>query len=113
LLEETGFSVDHFSDESPALAGFAAQAVMGHGSLAEYFKAVVPEGEDPARYCACAALCGRQDAAPTDTGDAAPTDTGDADEDCRGGILPPDDGGCDKAPKDIGYFLMIATKREE
>jgi SAM-dependent methyltransferase len=111
LLEETGFSVDHFSDESPALAGFAAQAVMGHGSLAAYFKAVVPEGEDPARYCACAALCGRQDAAPTDTGDAG--------GDCRGGLQPPagdggaKDGGCDGVSKEIGYFMMIATKREE
>jgi len=58
MLEETGFEIEHFSDETPALAGFAAQAIMGHGSLAEYFKAVVPEGDDPAAYCAYAAFDG-------------------------------------------------------
>jgi len=56
MLEETGFGLECFSDESEALAGFAAQAVMGHGSLEEYFKAVVPEGEDPAAFCPCAAF---------------------------------------------------------
>jgi len=56
MLEETGFVLEHFSDESGSLAGFAAQAIMGHGSLEEYFKAVVPEGEDPSAYCPCAAF---------------------------------------------------------
>ena len=56
MLEETGFVLEHFSDESDALAGFAAQAIMGHGSLEEYFKAVVPEGEDPSAYCPCSAF---------------------------------------------------------
>jgi len=56
MLEETGFIFEHFSDESDALAGFVAQAVMGHGSLEEYFKAVVPEGEDPSIFYPCAAL---------------------------------------------------------
>ena len=56
MLEETGFILEHFSDESEALAGFVAQAIMGNGSLEEYFKAVVPEGEDPSDFfpCACA-----------------------------------------------------------
>ncbi|MCL2492458.1 MAG: methyltransferase domain-containing protein [Clostridiales bacterium] len=58
MLEETGFEVEYFSDETAALAGFAAQAIMGHGSLTEYFQAVVPEGEDPAAYCACGAFEG-------------------------------------------------------
>jgi len=56
MLEETGFILEHFSDESGVLAGFAAQAIMGHGSLEEYFKAVVPDGEDPSAYCPCAAF---------------------------------------------------------
>jgi len=56
MLEETGFVLEHFSDESDALAGFAAQAIMEQGSLEEYFKTVVPEGEDPAAYCPCAAF---------------------------------------------------------
>jgi len=56
MLEETGFEFEHFSDESETLAGFAAQAIMDHGSLEEYFKAVVPEGEDPAAYYSCAAF---------------------------------------------------------
>ena len=56
MLEETGFVLEHFSDESGVLAGFAAQAIMGHGSLEEYFKAVVPEGEDPAAFYPCAAF---------------------------------------------------------
>jgi len=56
MLEETGFTLEHFSDESDCLAGFAAQAIMGHGSLDEYFKAVVPEGEDPGAFCPCAAF---------------------------------------------------------
>jgi len=38
------------------LAGFAAQAIMGHGSLEEYFKSVIPEGEDPAAFYPCAAF---------------------------------------------------------
>jgi len=56
MLEETGFVLESYSDESGVLAGFAAQAIMGHGSLEEYFKAVVPEGEDPSAYCPCAAF---------------------------------------------------------
>jgi len=56
MLEETGFTLEHFSDESEGLAGFAAQAIMEHGSFEEYFKAVVPEGEDPAAFCPCAAF---------------------------------------------------------
>ena len=56
MLEETGFVLEHFSDESGVLAGFAAQAIMGHGSLEEYFKAVIPEGEDPAAFYPCAAF---------------------------------------------------------
>ena len=56
MAEELGFVIEHFSDESEALAGFAAQAIMGHGSLEEYFKAVVPEGEDPSSYCPCGAF---------------------------------------------------------
>jgi len=56
MLEDTGFVLEHFSDESGVLAGFAAQAVMGHGLLEEYFKAVVPEGEDPAMFYPCAAF---------------------------------------------------------
>jgi len=56
MLEEIGFEIEFFEDESGLLAGFAAQAVMGHGSLEEYFQAVVPEGDDPASYCPCSAF---------------------------------------------------------
>ena len=56
MFEETGFKLEHFSDESDLLAGFVAQAIMGHGSLEEYFKAVVPEGEDPSSYYPCSAF---------------------------------------------------------
>jgi hypothetical protein len=56
MLTEMGFELEHFEDESGVLAGFAAQAIMGHGSLEEYFKAVVPVGDDPANYCPCSAF---------------------------------------------------------
>ena len=85
MLQDVGFAVEHFEDESHALAGFAAQAIMGHGSLEEYFKAVVPEGEEPSAYCACAALCQSPEKK-----DAA---------------------SCGY-PKDLGYFLMILEKHE-
>jgi SAM-dependent methyltransferase len=61
LLEEIGFTLEHFEDESPALASFAAQAILTHGSLEEYFKSTVPPGDNPATYCACSALCGSGD----------------------------------------------------
>jgi SAM-dependent methyltransferase len=57
MAEEIGFDIEYFEDESDALAGFMAQAIMGHGSLKDYFKAVVPKGEDIAAYYACAAFC--------------------------------------------------------
>ncbi|MDR3304931.1 MAG: methyltransferase domain-containing protein [Clostridiales Family XIII bacterium] len=56
MCEEIGFELERFEDESGVLAGFAAQAIMGHGSLEAYFKSVVPEGEEPSAYCACAAF---------------------------------------------------------
>ena len=56
MAQEIGFEVEYFEDESNVLAGFMAQAVMGHGSIEEYFKAVIPEGEDPSGYCACPAF---------------------------------------------------------
>ena len=59
MLEETGFVFEHYSDEKDALAAFVAQAVMGHGTLEEYFKAVVPEGEDPQTFYPCSALDGK------------------------------------------------------
>ena len=82
MLEEIGFELDYFEDVDGVLAGFAAQAIMGHGSLEEYFRTIVPEGEDPAVYCACAALC----------------NSGlDGEKSCA-------------YPKDLGYFLMILKK---
>ena len=81
MLQDIGFELEHFEDESGVLAGFMAQAIMGHGSLEEYFKAVVPEGEDPKAYCACAAYCG-------ETANKSP---------CI-------------YPKNLGYFLMILKK---
>jgi len=90
MLEEMGFELEYFGDETNALAGFAAQAVMGHGSLEAYFKDVVPEGEDPAAYCACAAFCGGA-------------------ENKDGGVENKD-GAC-AYPKGLGYFLMILRKR--
>lgn len=56
MAEEIGFEIEYFENASDVLADFAAQAVMGHGSLEAYFKSVVPEGEDPAVYCACSAF---------------------------------------------------------
>ena len=85
MLEDMGFALEHFEDESGALASFAAQAIMGHGSLEEYFKAIVPDGEDPAAYCACAAFCGS-----AASGENAATPC--------------------KPPKNLGYFLMILKK---
>ena len=64
MLEGIGFELELFEDQSPAIAGFAAQAIMGHGSLAEYFKAVVPETENPSAYCACSAFWGDCDGRP-------------------------------------------------
>ena len=82
MLEGIGFELEYFENAEGALANFAAQAIMGHGSLEEYFKAVVPEGEDPAAYCACSAFCG-------------------------GAIK---EGSACKYPKNLGYFLMILRK---
>jgi hypothetical protein len=56
MLEEIGFKLVHFEDVPHALSNFAAQAIMGFGSLEEYFKELVPEGEDPGAYCACEAF---------------------------------------------------------
>ena len=56
MAQEIGFEIEYFEDESSVLAGFMAQAVMGHGSIEEYFKAVIPEGEDSSVYCACPAF---------------------------------------------------------
>lgn len=60
-IEEMGFEIEYFEDVEHAIANFAAQAIMGHGSLEEYFKAVVPEGDDPARYCSCSAFKNAKD----------------------------------------------------
>ena len=56
MLEETGFELEYFENVSDVLAGFAAQAIMEHGSLAAYFKSVVPAGDAPAAYYACEAF---------------------------------------------------------
>jgi ubiquinone/menaquinone biosynthesis C-methylase UbiE len=56
MLEEIGFKLVHFEDVPHALSNFAAQAIMGFGSLEEYFKAQMPEGEDPNAYCSCEAF---------------------------------------------------------
>ena len=56
MLQDLGFEMEYFENVSGVLAEFATQAIMEHGSLAAYFKAVVPEGEDPAAYYSCAAL---------------------------------------------------------
>jgi ubiquinone/menaquinone biosynthesis C-methylase UbiE len=56
MLEEIGFKLVHYEDVPHALSNFAAQAIMGFGSLGEYFKAQVPEGEDPSAYCPCEAF---------------------------------------------------------
>ena len=56
MLEDIGFELECFENVSYALTEFAAQAIMEHGSLAEYFKSVIPEEEDPATYYACAAF---------------------------------------------------------
>ena len=95
MLEGVGFEIEHFGDESDALAGFAAQAIMGHGSLEEYFKAVVPEGEDPSAYCACSAFCS--------PGRGEGTDGQNAEAGQESGAA------C-KCPRDLGYFLMILKK---
>ena len=56
MLEDIGFTLVHFEDIPQALSNFAAQAIMGFGSLEEYFKAQVPEGDNPNDYCACEAF---------------------------------------------------------
>ena len=56
MLEDIGFKLVHFEDIPHALSNFAAQAIMGFGSLDEYFRAQVPEGEDPKAYCLCEAF---------------------------------------------------------
>ena len=56
MLQDVGFEMEYFENVSDVLAEFAAQAIMKHGSLAAYFKSVVPEGENPAAYYACAVL---------------------------------------------------------
>jgi ubiquinone/menaquinone biosynthesis C-methylase UbiE len=60
MLEEIGFKLVHFEDVPHALSNFAAQAVMGFGSLDAYFKATVPEGDDPNAYCSCEAFQGKK-----------------------------------------------------
>ena len=56
MLEDIGFELECFENVSYALTEFAAHAIMEHGSIAEYFKCVIPEGDDPAAYYACAAF---------------------------------------------------------
>jgi ubiquinone/menaquinone biosynthesis C-methylase UbiE len=56
MLEDLGFELEYFENVSETLTEFAAQAIMEHGSLDEYFKSVIPEGEDPASYYPCAAM---------------------------------------------------------
>ena len=56
MLQDIGLEIEYFENVSDVLAEFAARAIMEHGSLAAYFKSVVPEGEDPAAYYACAAF---------------------------------------------------------
>jgi len=56
MAENIGFIIEHFEEIPNALSNFAAQAIMGHGSLEEYFKAVVPDGADPASFFPCSAL---------------------------------------------------------
>jgi SAM-dependent methyltransferase len=124
--EEMGFRLTHFSDESSVLAGFAAQAVMGHGSLAAYFRSVTPEGEDPALYCACSAFgsCGGEEDGKPGSGGAnagephndvvvkdVTSGGGNAGESCGGGSAGKPGGG-EKYPKNLGYFLMVLQKPE-
>jgi SAM-dependent methyltransferase len=97
LLEEMGFVLECFEDESGALASFAAQAIMGHGSLDEYFKAVVPEGDDPAAYCACAAFCGGSAAVKSEKAEKIESVANQAPTPC-------------KPSKNLGYFLMVLKK---
>ena len=54
MLQDIGFELEYFENVSDVLPEFAAQAIMEYGSLAAYFKSVVPVGEDPAAYFACA-----------------------------------------------------------
>jgi len=56
MLEDIGFEIEYFENVPDALSEFAARAIMEYGSLAAYFKSVIPEGEDPAAYHACAAF---------------------------------------------------------
>jgi len=56
MIEEIGFEIEYFENVENALSNFAAQAIMGHGSLEEYFKAVIPEGSDPSTFFSCSSL---------------------------------------------------------
>ena len=56
MIENIGFEIVYFEEIENALANFAAQAIMDHGSLEEYFKAVIPEGADPAAFFACKSI---------------------------------------------------------
>ena len=56
MMENIGFEIIHFEEIENALENFAAQAIMDHGSLEKYFKAVVPEGADPETFFACKAF---------------------------------------------------------
>jgi ubiquinone/menaquinone biosynthesis C-methylase UbiE len=56
MLDNMGFELEYFENAPGALTEFAARAIMEYGSLAEYFKSVIPEEEDPAAYYPCAAF---------------------------------------------------------
>ena len=56
MIEDIGFKIEYFEEVENALTNFVAQAIMSHGSLEEYFKSVVPEDDDPSKFCACSAL---------------------------------------------------------
>jgi len=56
MMEDIGFELEYFENVSYTLTEFAAHAIMEHGSLAEYFKSAIPEGDDPAAYYACTAF---------------------------------------------------------
>ena len=67
MLDDIGFEIEYFENVPNALSEFAARAIMEYGSLAEYFKSVIPEGDDPAAYHACAA-CGDGTSRPKNPG---------------------------------------------
>jgi len=56
MMENIGFEIIYFEEIENALASFAAQAIMDHGSLADYFKDNIPDGADPSAFYACQAL---------------------------------------------------------